>query len=84
MGKITCIHGVKVGMCRCPNDNHGGTGQCPPECRAARLSELQEYGVKQAKKPKCPDCGRKVPEIVKTSGVCWKCHVGSVQKGKLK
>lgn len=37
-----------------------------------------------AEKFKCPECKRKVPEIVKTSGVCWRCHVGSVQKGKLK
>lgn len=33
---------------------------------------------------KCPDCKRKVAELVSTSGVCWKCHVASIQKGKLK
>lgn len=32
----------------------------------------------------CPDCKRKVAELVSSSGVCWKCHVGTVQKGKLK
>ena len=37
-----------------------------------------------AKKLKCPECKQERPELVKSSGVCWKCHVGSVQKGKLK
>lgn len=52
--------------------------------RSKRLVEIQNYGVEQAKKSVCPDCKRRVLEIVKSSGVCWKCHVGSVQKGKLR
>ncbi len=76
MGKITCVHGIQVGMCRCMKDNHGGTGKCPPECSDKKKDMAGKF--------KCPECKRKVLEIVKTSGVCWKCHVGSVQKGKLK
>lgn len=33
-------------------------------------------------KKKCPECGKK-KELVESSGLCWKCHVGSVGFGSI-
>lgn len=33
-------------------------------------------------KKKCPECGKK-KELVESSGLCWRCHVGSVGFGSV-